>query len=211
MKHTFDIPSEKKIRLIINTDAAVEADDQYEIVHALLSPRFLIKGIIGTHFRKCISVRFGLVGDNTVEQSCNEIDKILNLIGLAEEIPVFKGAEDAIINEETPKESEGVNFIIREALKEEETPLYVVFLGALTDLASAYLKEPAIAGKFTAVWIGGGKYPEGGMEANLNQDINAANVVFDSNIPLWQIPSNVYSGMRVGIAELQIRLNHTEN
>ena len=40
MKHKFDIPT-LKIRLIINTDAN-EADDQFAIVHALLTPRFIV-------------------------------------------------------------------------------------------------------------------------------------------------------------------------
>ena len=50
MKHKFDIPDTKKIRLIINTDAKNEADDQFAIVHALLTPRFIVKGIIAAHF-----------------------------------------------------------------------------------------------------------------------------------------------------------------
>ena len=37
IKHPFDIPESKKVRLIINTDAKNEADDQYAIVHALLT------------------------------------------------------------------------------------------------------------------------------------------------------------------------------
>ncbi len=46
----YDVPEQKKIRLIINTNAKCEADDQYAIVHAVLTPRFKIKGIIGAHF-----------------------------------------------------------------------------------------------------------------------------------------------------------------
>lgn len=206
MEHVFDIPNEKKIRLVINSDVKIEADDQYAIVHALLSPRFLVKGIIGTHFRKSISVRYNFVSDDTVEQSYEEAKKLVRLMNLEDEIPVFKGAEDAIMDEREIRESEGADFIIQEALANDSTPLYVIFLGALTDLAIAYLKEPSIAGKFTAVWIGGAPYPQGGREANLNQDTHAANVVFDSDIPLWQIPSNVYNLMRIGIAELAYKV-----
>ena len=50
IKHPFDIPESKKVRLIINTDAKNEADDQYAIVHALLTPRFKIAGITAAHF-----------------------------------------------------------------------------------------------------------------------------------------------------------------
>ena len=37
-------------RVIINTDAKNEADDQYAIVHALLSPSLDVRGIIPAHF-----------------------------------------------------------------------------------------------------------------------------------------------------------------
>ena len=37
-------------RVIINTDAKNEADDQFAIVHALLSPTLDIRGLIAAHF-----------------------------------------------------------------------------------------------------------------------------------------------------------------
>lgn len=46
----YDVPEQKKLRLIINTDAKNEADDQFAIAHALLTPRFVQKGIIAAHF-----------------------------------------------------------------------------------------------------------------------------------------------------------------
>ncbi len=39
----FDVPDYKKIRVIIDTDAACEADDPFAIVHALLSPKLIVK------------------------------------------------------------------------------------------------------------------------------------------------------------------------
>ncbi len=52
--------------------------------------------------------------------------------------------------------SEGSSLIIEEAMKDDPRPLYVLFLGPLTDLAAAYLQEPRIANRLTAIWIGGG-------------------------------------------------------
>lgn len=45
-----DLPSQKKARVIINTDAKNEADDQFAIVHGLLTPSFQLHGIIPAHF-----------------------------------------------------------------------------------------------------------------------------------------------------------------
>ena len=39
----FDIPEYKKIRVIIDADAACEADDPFAIVQALLSPKLIAK------------------------------------------------------------------------------------------------------------------------------------------------------------------------
>ena len=49
-KYGYTVPNEKMIRVIIDTDAKNEADDQYAIVHTLLSPRFANRGIVAAHF-----------------------------------------------------------------------------------------------------------------------------------------------------------------
>jgi hypothetical protein len=99
--------------------------------------------------------------------------------------------------------SEGAEFIIAEALKEDPRPLFIAFLGPLTDMASALLVEPKIAERnVIVVWIGGGDWPVGSSEFNLSNDINAANVVFRSKVQVWQIPSPVYKRMAVSYAEL---------
>ena len=54
----------------------------------------------------------------------------------------------------------------------------------------------------TVIWIGGGAYPEGEWEFNCTGDINAVNVVMDSDVELWQVPSNVYFMMKVTFTEL---------
>jgi inosine-uridine nucleoside N-ribohydrolase len=66
--------------------------------------------------------------------------------------------------------------------------------------------EPRIENRLTAIWIGGGPYPAGGEEYNLSNDIAAANVVMKSQIPLWQVPQNVYQKVKVSLAELEYRV-----
>jgi inosine-uridine nucleoside N-ribohydrolase len=195
----FVVPEAKKIRLIINTDAKNEADDQYAIVHALLTPKFVIKGIIGAHFGTRRTMQSML-------ESYAEIEKVLQLTGYAGVVPAFKGAENELENENFPRVSEGADLIIREALSNDNRPLFAIFLGPLTDLASAILMEPKITGRLTAIWIGGGAWPDGGEEFNLSNDIHAANVVFSSGIALWQVPRDVYLMMRVCLSELQTRV-----
>lgn len=203
--YDFTVPESKRIRVIVHTDCKNEADDQFALAHHLMTPKFDVRGIIAGHFASAEKYRdFG--GKNTVEASYDEVLKILELMGLAGRYPVAKGSPKPMINAETPPRSEGADMIIQEAMRDDPKPLYVAFLGAITDLAAAYLIEPRIAKRLTAIWIGGGTYPEGCREFNLGQDIQAANVVFSSDIPLWQVPMDVYKQMAVSLAELQMRV-----
>lgn len=195
----FEVPEQKRIRVIVDTDAKNEADDQFAIVHALLTPRFEVVGIVAAHFgtgRTALSM----------EESYAECRKLLGLLEERGRAPLVRGAAAALVDEDTPARSEGADLIIREALQDDPRPLFVLFLGPLTDLASALLLEPSIARRFTAVWIGGGSYPLGEREFNLQNDIAAANRVFDTAVPLWQVPRDVYVTMRVSLAELCWRM-----
>lgn len=140
-----------------------------------------------------------------MEDSFNEIACILKLMDMDPSL-AYKGAKHALPDENTPVCSQGAELIIEEAMKDDPRPLYVTFLGPLTDIASAYLLEPRIAERMTVIWIGGNTYPAGGEEYNLGNDVNAANVVFKSNIPLWQVPKNVYQKVLVSLAELECRV-----
>jgi inosine-uridine nucleoside N-ribohydrolase len=196
--YAFKLPEEKIVRVITNTDAKNEADDQFAIVQAMLSPKFDNIGYIAAHF-----------GNKRVEDSMmasrREMELIFDLMGFPKN-DIYNGAPHAMPNKLTPVDSAGAQLIIKEAMKDDSRKLYVTFFGPLTDLASAYLLEPRIAGRLTAIWIGGGKYPNGGAEYNLGNDINAANVVFESPIELWQVPKNVYEMIPVSLAELELRL-----
>lgn len=198
-KYKFKVPEEKMVRVITNSDVKNEADDPFAVVHALLSPKFDNVGMIAAHF--------GIDRDSkSMEHSYQELVKIADIMELKKEGLLFRGAERPLQDAKTPIDSEGARLIIKEAMSEDPRPLYVIFFGPLTDMASAYLIEPRIANRVTVIWIGGGMYPNGGPEFNLGNDIHAANVVFGSNMNVWQVPKNVYEMMPVSLAELEYRL-----
>jgi purine nucleosidase len=64
----------KRRRVIIDTDAKNEADDQFAIVHALLSPSLDVRGLIAAHFGTSRSNR-------SMDESREEIDLLLGLMG----------------------------------------------------------------------------------------------------------------------------------
>ena len=193
--YKFEVPREKIIRVITDTDARNEADDQFAVVQAILSPKLDNIGFIAAHY--------GTRDEDGMEQSYLELETIFDKMSIASEGLLYRGAGHALKDTATPVRSEGAELIIREAMKEADSSLYVILFGPLTDLASAYLMEPGIVNRLTAIWIGGGRYPNGSPEFNLGNDINAANVVFGSRIELWQVPKNVYEMMPVSLAELE--------
>ena len=198
----------KRRRVIIDTDAKNEADDQFAIVHALLSPSLDVRGLIAAHFGTSRSNR-------SMEESREEIDLLLSLMGLEQHVTVVNGAPTRIPDERTPRDSEGAQLIIAESqLGSVQEPLFVAFLGPLTDMASAILLDPEIVHRnVVVIWIGGvgyggvETYP--GVEFNLRNDIAAANVVYDSGITVWQVPSNVYSQVSVSYTELEEKIGST--
>lgn len=204
LNYEFSVPKEKRVRYIIHTDCKNEADDQYAVAQILMTPKLEVKGIIAGHFDKMHFLPAG--SGNTMEASYDEVEKVLQLMHLENAHTVYKGAATYLSDENTPIDSEGARFIIDEAMKDDEAPLFIGMQGAITDLASAILMKPEICQRMTAIWIGGGAYPDGGFEFNLMQDIHAANVVFKSQMPLWQIPMNVYKQLSVSLAELQLKV-----
>ena len=192
----FDIPDYKKIRVIVDTDAACEADDPFAIVHALLSPKLMVKGVVAEHFNVA----------HSMEDSYNEILNIKQ--AMAVDFPAFMGQtgplfQDAFI-------SEGVDFIIKEALTDSPYPLFILCQGAITNVAMAVKSCPDIIGKATVIWIGThgeAPCPAPFREFNAGNDIEAANLVLKSNIDLWLVPSQVYTTITIGIAEIKRRIS----
>ena len=79
------LPPNKLTRVIINTDAKNEADDQYAIVQGLLTPSFELHGIIAAHFGSIKS-------KTSMQDSYDEVMKLLDLMALRGEVRVEKGA-----------------------------------------------------------------------------------------------------------------------
>jgi len=202
--YKFTVPEKKKIRIIVYTDAKNEADDQFAIAHHLMTDRFIVEGFVAGHFNGNPQ-EYGV--GHTAQASMDEVNLVLDKMGLAGEYTVVKGSELPMVDEKTPQISDGAKFIIEQAMREDDDrPLFISCLGAITDLASAILMEPKICQRMTAVWIGGGVYPEGTGEFNMEQDIAAANVLFCSDMPVWQIPRNTYKQVSVTLGILQDRV-----
>ena len=192
------IPDEKKIRVIIDTDAACEADDPFAIVQALLSPKLIVKGILAEHFNE----------KDSVQKSYDEIMTILDAMDL--NVPVFMGEKDSVDVVGWPESvSEAADFIISEAMKDDPKPLYILCQGAITNLAAALHRKPAIKDRIRIIWIGThgvSDKPAPFREFNAGNDVTAANYVLESGADVWLVPSDVYTTITVGLAELKLKV-----
>ncbi|MGC5170357.1 nucleoside hydrolase [Microbacterium sp. DT81.1] len=189
-------------RVLLNSDVKNEADDQFAVVHALLSPTLDIRGIIPAHFGSARS-------QTSMLDSRAELELILELMERPDAVRVENGAPHALPSATEPVDSPGARLIIEEARRADAGPLFIAFLGPLSDMATALLLAPDIARTDTTViWIGGPPYGDREYsgtwpEFNLRNDIHAANVVFASGIAVWQVPSDIYRLVSVSYAELR--------
>ncbi len=192
MKYRFTVPESKRVRVIVSTDAACEADDPFAIAHALLSPKLEVKAVVAEHF----------MGEGTMERSHAAAKHLLELMHSA--VPVLHGQ---VWPKAAGEISEGAQAIIDEARREDPRPLFVLCMGAMTTAAAALEAAPDIAERMTLVTIGGRGYRENHVvlrEFNWGNDPDAVNYILrDTHVPLWQVPFSGYAFVRVSLAELQ--------
>ena len=173
---------------VLDTDAYNEIDDQFAIAYMLRSTeRIRTLAIYAAPFHNEKSDSFS----DGMERSYKEIKKILSLMG--EEygsIPVFRGSISPLCDEHTPAESDAAHDLVTRSLGyTAEHRLYVVAIGAITNIASAVLLDPSITERITVIWLGAnGHHWQHNSEFNLNGDIAAARVVMGSGVPFVSLP-----------------------
>jgi len=192
---------------VLDTDAYNEIDDQFAIAYMLRSKeRFCVHAIYAAPFHNEKSESFA----DGMKRSYREIHKILDLMGEEKlKADVFEGSEQRLCDEHTPVISPAAADLVKRAKEySPEHPLYVVAIGAITNIASALLIAPEIAENIVVVWLGSNAhhYPNT-REFNLLGDIAAARVVMKSGAPYVQLSCmGVVSAFTVSEPELRFWL-----
>lgn len=190
--------------IILDTDTYNEIDDQYALAYAMLAgSKVRLLSVNAAPFLNSRSVSPG----DGMEKSYNEIKNIMKLTDKNSNIPVFRGSEEFLSEKTVPVESPAADNIIKTVMERDELT-YIVAIGAITNVASAVIKCPEIAGKAVVVWLGGhALHWNHSREFNMVQDVKAAQVIFDSGIPLVQIPCmGVCSMLHTSVPELEYHL-----
>ncbi|MBN1460029.1 MAG: nucleoside hydrolase [Armatimonadetes bacterium] len=194
-------PTTGPVRLVLDTDTYNEIDDQFAVVYSLLSgDRIATEAIYAAPFHNQRSTGPG----DGMEKSHEEILRLLDRLGRSADRFVYRGSKAWLPDTETPVESDAAADLVAKALA-GPAPLYVVAIGAITNVASALLMQPEIAEHIVIVWLGGQpRYWPSAEEFNLRQDIYASRLVFDCGVPLIHIPcATVASHLLTTVAEIE--------
>jgi inosine-uridine nucleoside N-ribohydrolase len=174
------------VDIVLDTDTFNEIDDQFALTYALLSPeRIHVEAVYAAPFHNDRS-RGPADG---MRKSYEEILRLLARLGRAPEGFAHEGATRWLPAPDRPVLSPAVDDLIDRALRERAQPLYVVGIGAPTNIASALLLAPEISTGIVVVWLGGNaSYWPTASEFNLMQDLHASRVLFNSGVPLIHVP-----------------------
>ena len=180
----------RPVRIVLDTDTYNEIDDQFAVVYALLSPEAMT--VEALHAAPFHNNRSSGPADG-MEKSFDEIHRLLARLPSVDTPGdgfVMRGATKWMKEGGPPVESEATADLIERALaSSHDDPLYVVAIGAITNVASALLLEPAIRERIVLLWLGGhARHWPDTKEFNLRQDPVASRIVLDCGVPLVRFP-----------------------
>jgi purine nucleosidase len=166
-----------RIRVLLDTDANNELDDQHAIAYMLFNGDvFDVEGITVNRTRS----------GGGIDKHVEEAERVVALSGLHSQIPVLQGADGSFediaphLGEPRFDGVEAVEFIIQKAQQADDRRLVLLPVGKLTNIALALKKDPAIAPRVRIVWLGS-NYPEPG-EYNQDNDEAALNYILDAEV-----------------------------
>lgn len=195
-------PPAGPVDLVLDTDAYNEIDDQFALTYALLSPlEVKVEALYAAPFsnERAANPAEGM------EKSYEEIQRLLNLLGIAGEGFVYRGSHTYLDDRARPVPNEASLDLVRRASDRRKEPLYVVAIGAITNIATALLLEPGIKDRIVVVWLGGHalNWPHT-REFNLRQDLHATRHILDCGVPLVHIPClGVASHLQTTLPEIE--------
>jgi inosine-uridine nucleoside N-ribohydrolase len=167
-----------RLRVLVDTDANNELDDQHALAYLLLNGRsFDVEGVTVNATR----------GGGDIRQQVAEARRVLTLCTLQDKVPLKAGANGSFgqirphLTAPTFDGSEAVDFIIERAHAAAPSTLVLLPIGKLTNVALALAKDPSIAARVRIVWLGS-NYPDTG-EYNQENDLDAVRYVLSVDVP----------------------------
>lgn len=194
---------DRKVDVVLDTDTFNEIDDLYAIAYLIgNSDKMNTKAIYAAPFFNAHSTSPG----DGMEKSYQEILRLLTVMKKEEmKECAFRGSDRWMEDEKTPVDSPAARHLASLAMNyTPENPLYVIVIGATTNIGSALLMNPEIAERIVIVFQGMHTlaWPDP-WEYNMCQDMNASRVMFNSGAPMVILPAmGMSSAFTISGAEL---------
>ena len=189
-------------------------DDMVAIMVALAHPQINLRGITT------------VAGNQTGEKTFANAGKVLTLCR-AEGVPLARGADTPLVRPLTvaanihgtsgldgadlpesvvvPRREHAVDFL-ETMLMESPTPMTVVPTGPLTNIGMLLRKRPEVTRKIERICLMGGAVRDAnftpGAEFNIFVDPEAAEIVFDSGVPITMIGLDVSNRAMLTVEEI---------
>ena len=180
-----DLKSDSKKKVILDTDAANEVDDQYVIAYCCLCENIELLSVNAAHFAHTPND----TRENCMIRSYEEIKRVLSLCDPQYKTPVFKGCTDSYDNAGLPLESEAVDNIINTA-RNADGIVYILAIGTITNIVCAIMKAPDVKEKICVVWLALSQFDmPHPVEHNLDQDYKAGQYLLDCKVPCVIVPA----------------------
>ncbi|MRI00216.1 nucleoside hydrolase [Kriegella sp. EG-1] len=173
-----NLKTSKKLKVIFDTDANNELDDQHALAYLLFND---------SNFKTLGVTVNATVNGGELVNHYKEAQRILKLCN-KEEIQLINGADKDFktikntIDNPNYDGQEAVDFLLNETKKDS---VIIIAVGKLTNVALALKKDPTFAERTKIVWLGS-NYPNPG-EYNQENDTIAMNYVLNSSIPFEMV------------------------
>lgn len=197
------ISQDRRIPIILDTDANNELDDQHALAYLFFNEEtFDIKGItVNTTYN-----------GGEIDQHYNEAKRVADLCNVSGKYLLLKGANSnfneikAQVQSESFDGKSAVDFIIEQAHKTKKEKLIVAAIGKLTNVALAIERDPSIKEHIKLVWLGS-NYPEPG-EYNQENDIPSLNYLLEQDLDFEIV--TVRYGKKSGSDAVKVSLDEVQ-
>lgn len=198
--------SQENRKVIIDADTANEVDDLFAITRALVEPGWEVVSLNSTQWQ---ASQWAV--ENTMEASHRLNQALVTQLNMPH-VKICRGSINRMFDwGNKAQHSEAAYEIIKQAhATKEGQKLPVITLGALTNVASAIWIDPSIKPKIAIYWLGTTYNFETGksktIDFNSVMDIQAVDVLLNSDVEMHIIPNNVAAQMKVKRADAEKQL-----
>ena len=166
------------LKVLFDTDGMpnLDIDDAFALIYLLNSPDIDVQGVTTQHH----------MGSDRV---ANYMREIINVMGRRGDIPVYAGATRPL--RDAPGMTDASRFIVQ-SIRDADGPRNLVVVGPFTNVARAVLEEPDLArNRLETIYLMGYKFDTLTSPFNVNGDLDAADILLKSGIPLRVLPVEI--------------------